>query len=148
MKKMDVEAKKSMLQKLKGDMREIMHGELPEKLKGKVKKVVVESDSPEGLDKGLSMAQKILKGKLSQEDSDMSDMMECESEDEEEEDEYNCGGKEKYMEGGVEQEEDSSFMKKYMKGFQGTKPMEKQASIDAQSDEKKKMLAGIRKSFN
>jgi hypothetical protein len=81
------------------------------------------------------MAQKILKGKLSQEDSEMSDMMECESEDEE--DEYACGGKEKYMEGGVEQEEapapkeqeseDQGFggLKKYWRGFQGTKPFEK-----------------------
>ena len=49
MSKMEMEAKKKMLQKLKGDMREKMHKSLPEAFKGK--KVIIEADSEEGLEK-------------------------------------------------------------------------------------------------
>lgn len=126
MSKMEMEAKKTMLQKMKKEMREKMHKGLPEKLKS-AKKVVVESNSPEGLQEGLSVAQKILKGKLEAGASmkDMSEMME--DHDEEMEDDYKCGGTEKYMDGGVEDEEkkDESASDNMYKGFQGTKPFEK-----------------------
>jgi hypothetical protein len=141
---MEMEAKKKMLQKLKGDMREKMHKSLPEAFKGK--KVIIEADSEEGLEKGLSMAQKIMKGKL----GEMMEHSEESSESEEEscgecgdEDCYSCGGKEKYRDGGVEaspgdhmdvkypeekpkeEEKEQSFREKYFKGFQGTKPFVK-----------------------
>lgn len=75
---MKKEARKKMLKKLKGMMRDDMHGD---KMEG-MKKVTVMSDSKEGLEKGLSKAQKIMKGKM---------------------DEYGCGGKE-YADGGYEKD--------------------------------------------
>lgn len=65
MKEKKKEAKKKMLQELKKAMMEDMTGDLPSKLKEKkgLKKVTVMSDSPEGLKKGLSKADKILSAK-------------------------------------------------------------------------------------
>ena len=98
MSKMEMEAKKSMLQKMKKDLREKIHKDLPEGMKS-AKKVVVEADSPEGLEEGLSVAQKILKGKLEAGASfkDMKDMVSDDEESDEDEDDYKGGGTEKYV---------------------------------------------------
>lgn len=58
--KMKKEARKKMLRELKNMMKDDMHEDMREKMKG-MQKVTVASDSPEGLEMGLSKAQKILK---------------------------------------------------------------------------------------
>ena len=107
---MKLKARKLAIQNFKEFIRDMMKEDaLPEMekmVKGpkKMMKVAVASDSPEGLKKGLSKAEEILKAKMSEEgeeDSEMSEMMEkmpkkkcmcedpenCECEKEEEESE-------------------------------------------------------------
>jgi hypothetical protein len=80
--KMKKEARTKMLKELKKAMRDDIHEPLREGMKG-LKKVTVASDSEEGLEEGLSKAQKILKKK------------------EEMGEDFACGGpKDKYKEGG------------------------------------------------
>lgn len=58
--KMKKEARKKMLKELKGMMKDDAYGHMKDKMKS-MDKVTVASDSPEGLQEGLSKAQKILK---------------------------------------------------------------------------------------
>jgi len=85
-------AKKDMLKKLKSMMKEDMLGGFSDSEK-KPMKITVMSDSKEGLEKGLSMAEKIMKKKkMMMEDMDDNDE-ECPVCGKEHEDEYGCGGK-------------------------------------------------------
>lgn len=78
-------AKKKMLEKMSGDIKDKMYGSLGDELKGKkLSKVTVASDSPEGLKKGISLAEKLLAKKFGQ-----SDKKEDKSE-ESEEMEHSC----------------------------------------------------------
>lgn len=71
-------AKSEMLKELSKEMSDDMYSPMKDMLKGKnLKKVTVASDSPEGLQKGLSMAEKLMKLK-----KDQNGEMEEESEDE------------------------------------------------------------------
>jgi hypothetical protein len=84
--------KQELLKQLKADMMEMMGEEKRELLMPKkMSKVTVMSDSPEGLKKGLSKAEQIMKAKLGKSDGDetMEDLMEdCEEECEEEDEDY------------------------------------------------------------
>lgn len=80
--KSKIEAKKAMLKKLKSMMRDESYEPKKEEMK-KMKKVTVMSDSEEGLEEGLSKAQKIMKAKKESEGED-----------------YECGGG-KYEDGGI-----------------------------------------------
>ena len=71
-------ARKMLKEKMKKKMRGKVEGKMPE-----MKKVSVMSDSKEGLEKGLSMAEKILKKKGM---------------------EFGCGGKSKFKNGGKKDE--------------------------------------------
>lgn len=97
--------KRSILKDLKEAMRQDMHGSMGDKMK---QKVVVASDSPEGLEEGLSKAQEILKKRLEMMGEDMdseSEDSEESSEDlsdedlEDEEDSYDDGGVSRKAEG-------------------------------------------------
>lgn len=88
------EAKMKMLAELKKAMSDDMYSPMSDALKDKkMKKVTVMSDSEEGLKKGLSKAEEIMKKKsemegMSDEDESMEDeMMEDESEEMEDESE-------------------------------------------------------------
>jgi len=60
-------AKAEMLKELSKEMSDDMYSPMKDMLKGKnLKKVTVASDSPEGLQKGLSMAEKLMKLKKEQ----------------------------------------------------------------------------------
>jgi len=79
------QAKIDMLKLLKKDMMSDDDLGLGEKLKkGKMQKVTVMSDSEEGLEKGMSKAQEILKKKLGSEESECPDCGETECECDEE----------------------------------------------------------------
>jgi hypothetical protein len=77
----DIEAKKSVLSELKSDMEK----QLAENLKG-IKKVVVTSNSPEGLKEGLEKAKEIVKSAPEMEKvADMDDEEELEEHEDKEE---------------------------------------------------------------
>jgi len=69
------EAKKMMLKKLKKSMQGEMHGKMKEGMSDKMQKVVVSSDTKEGLEEGLSKAQQILKKKLESGDEECLEAM-------------------------------------------------------------------------
>lgn len=74
-----LDAKKAFLQKLSGKSRDDMYGGIGEALKDKkVKKVTVAAPDKEGLKKGLSLAEKLLKAKYG-EDADLEDESEEEA---------------------------------------------------------------------
>lgn len=77
---MKKEARKKTLKNIKS----IMKDDMFEPMKKKLQKVTVASNSPEGLEEGLSMAKEILEKK--------EDMMG---------EEYACGGKKEYKDGGM-----------------------------------------------
>lgn len=83
----DLDLKKEMLQMLKKEMMQLVRQDKNEKFGGmlpkKMEKVTVMSDSKEGLKKGLSKAEEILKAKMGKSE-------ESEDESEEMEDEYKC----------------------------------------------------------
>lgn len=87
--KMKKEARKKMLEKLKGTMKENMFNPMKESMQ----KVTVASDSKEGLMKGLEKAEEVLGEK-------------------EEGEEYACGGKKEYKDGGMSK---ADKIKKLMK---------------------------------
>ena len=103
---MKMKAKMEMLKALKKKAMDDDFGSLKEPLSGKVKKVVISSDDEEGLEKGLSLAEKMLAKKKAMEkemgmgDESSEEMMEeeegcpvCgEMHEMEEGDEYSCGG--------------------------------------------------------
>lgn len=93
---MKKDARKKMLKKLKGAMKEDMFSPM----KDKMQKVTVASDSAEGLEKGLSKAKELLEKK--------EDMMG---------DEYACGGmkKDKYKDGGAKKMSKADKIKELMK---------------------------------
>ena len=66
-KKAKSKAKSEMLQELSKEMSDDMYSPMKDMLEKKgLKKVTVASDSPEGLEKGLSMAEKLMKLKSNQ----------------------------------------------------------------------------------
>lgn len=69
---MKLKAKKDMLKKLKGMMKEDMLSGFSDSGK-KPMKISVMSDSQEGLEKGLSMAEKIMKKKKMEEEGEEED---------------------------------------------------------------------------
>lgn len=86
-------AKEMMLKKLSKLMHDDMYGEFGDGLKSKkLNKVTVMADSPEGLKKGLSKAEQIMRAKLKdgslKDEYDMED--EYASEEESEEEEESC----------------------------------------------------------
>jgi hypothetical protein len=85
---MKSEARMKMLKKLRKEMKGDKHEKngMKDKLKG-MEKVTVASDSPEGLMKGMDVAKKIMKKRLEGED-------------------FACGGKKEYSEGGMKKDED------------------------------------------
>lgn len=86
-----LKAKKDMLKKLKGMMKEDMLSPFGDSEKKPEKKITIMADSEEGLKEGLSMAEKIMKKKKMMEDDD--DDESCPVCGKEHEDEYGCGGK-------------------------------------------------------
>lgn len=100
-KDMKNEAKRESLKALKKMMMEDMGAPVGEKLKG-MQKVTVAAPDAEGLEEGLSMAEKILKKRLgdseemSEENEEMPEELMKMMEMEEDEDEYACGGMKKY----------------------------------------------------
>jgi hypothetical protein len=78
------QAKAAMLKELSKEMSDDMYSPMKDMLGKKgMKKVTVASDSPEGLEKGLSMAEKLMK--LKSGESSKEEMPEAEYESEEEE---------------------------------------------------------------
>lgn len=78
-------AKAEMLKELSKEMSDDMYSPMKDMLGKKgMKKVTVASESPEGLQKGLSMAEKLMKLKSSQEGSEEESEMEEEGEEESE----------------------------------------------------------------
>lgn len=74
-------AKAEMLKELSDVMSDDMYSPMKEMMPKKgLKKVSVMSDSPEGLEKGLSMAEKLMKLKKEQNGEDESEEMESEEE--------------------------------------------------------------------
>lgn len=86
---MKLKAKKDMLKKLKSMMKEDLLSGFEDADKKPERKITIMADSEEGLEKGLSMAEKIMKKKKMMEDDDES----CPVCGKEHEDEYGCGGK-------------------------------------------------------
>lgn len=78
-------ARMSMLQELSKTMADDQYGGLKDKMAGKLDKVTVMANSPEGLKKGLSKAEEIIKKKTAMPEMDASDM-EDEGEDKDHED--------------------------------------------------------------
>lgn len=70
---MKAKAKKDMLKKLKGMMKEDMLGGFSDSEKKPERKLTIMADSEEGLKEGLSMAEKIMKKKQMMEDDEDSD---------------------------------------------------------------------------
>ena len=71
-------AKSEMLQELSKEMSDDMYSPMKDMLGKKgLKKVTVASDSPEGIQKGLSMAEKLMKLKSSQEGESESEEESC-----------------------------------------------------------------------
>jgi hypothetical protein len=103
LKPMRMKAKKDMLSSLKSMMREDMHGKLKDGLKGKMK-VVVASDSPEGLEEGVdqakeSLADMIKAGFLKSKGKDAESMDESSEHESEESPEMEMGEEEEESEG-------------------------------------------------
>lgn len=95
------EARKRMLKKMKKEASDDIYSPMKENMS----KVTITSDSKEGLEKGLSKAQEILKKR--------EEMME-------DGDDYECGGKkDKYMDGGIK--EQGEMKKKDQAYYRGDK---------------------------
>lgn len=90
-KDMKLKAKKDMLKKLKSMMKEDLLSGFEDADKKPKRKIMIMADSEEGLEKGLSMAEKIMKKKKMMENDD--DDESCPVCGKEHEDEYGCGGK-------------------------------------------------------
>jgi DNA repair exonuclease SbcCD ATPase subunit len=89
-----LKAKKDMLKKLKGMMKEDMLSPFGDSEKKPEKKITIMADSEEGLKEGLSMAEKIMKKKkLMEEGEEYDDDDEsCPICGKEHEGKYGCGG--------------------------------------------------------
>ena len=89
-KDMKLKAKKDMLKKLKSMMKEDLLSGFEDADKKPERKITIMADSEEGLEKGLSMAEKIMKKKKMMEDDD--DDESCPVCGKEHEGKYGCGG--------------------------------------------------------
>jgi hypothetical protein len=92
--KMKREARKKMLKKMKSLMKDDIHSGMKDSLKG-LQKVTVASDSKEGLEAGLDKAKKIMEGRKESEGDDFA-----------------CGGKKEYKDGGYDEDDKKSKIMK------------------------------------